>query len=97
MKFLVSVGWAGGCANCNGEIEAESLDVLCERLDDFLNEACGLAGVESFTVEADGDDGGPFEWSDEDLKRSQNLSNVWKNVKAEIRYYFGWLFDADED
>ena len=92
MKFNVDCSWANHCANEEGEIEADDYEDLFGKLKVFFDEACGFSGVESFYVSAVGEGQPDYYWSNEDLKRSQRLPNVWKSVQGEMKEELGSVF-----
>ena len=93
MKFNVNCSWANHCANEEGEIEADNYESLFEKLKEFFDEACGFSGVESFDVYPVEDSvQSEYYWSNEDLPRSKNLSNVWRSVQNEIKEEIGDVF-----
>ena len=101
MTFAIHCSWADYCASQDGTIEANSYDELFEEMEKFFEHACGFTGVEAFEIsnpyledwEDDDDDDGEepdmYEWDWDNLKRYQNLTDVWNRVKKEIKETFG--------
>lgn len=99
MTFDLFCSWADHCSQQHGTIEANSYDELFEEMRKFFAGACGFTGVEAFEIsnpyleegeEDDGEDEGEFyEWDWNNLKRYQNLSDVWDKVKREIKKEWG--------
>ena len=108
MTFDIFCSWADHCAQQSGTIEeANSYDELFEEMERFFERACGFYGVESFEIsrpyledwedEDSDDDPDSFEWDNSDLKRSQNLPDVWNRVKREIKEEWGKDYFDHED
>ena len=99
MTFDLFCSWADHCASQHGTIEANSYDELFEEMKKFFEHACGFTGVEAFEIsnpyleegeEDDGEDEGElYEWDWNNLKRYQNLADVWNKVKKEIKEEWG--------
>jgi bisphosphoglycerate-dependent phosphoglycerate mutase len=98
MTFNLFCSWADYCASKEGTIEANSYNELFEEMQKFFEEACGFTGVESFEIsspylekgEEDNEEGDElYEWDCDNLKRNQNLADVWNKVKREIKEEFG--------
>ena len=97
MTFNIHCSWADYCASVDDTIEATSYDELFQKMEDFFGEACGMTAVGSFDIYAehrveDGDDvlsPGTYCWDNENLKRSQDLSDVWNKVKKDIKEKWG--------
>jgi len=98
MTFDLFCSWADHCASEHGTIEANSYDELFEEMKKFFDRACGFTGVEAFEIsrpyledweEDDGEEPDMYEWDWSNLKRYQNLSDVWNRVKREIKEEWG--------
>lgn len=101
MTFAIHCSWADYCASNDGTIEANSYDELFDEMQKFFGQACGFTGVESFELSRpyleDGEDEKDdedwddmlYEWDCENLRRNQNLSDVWGRVKREIKNEWG--------
>lgn len=98
MTFDLFCSWADHCASQHGTIEANSYNELFEEMEKFFGEACGFTGVEAFNLsrpyledleEDDGEESDMYEWDWENLRRNQNLADVWNKVKKEIKEEFG--------
>lgn len=82
-------------------MEANSYDELFEEMRKFFEHACGFTGVEAFEIsnphleegekddEDDEEEDELYEWDWGNLKRNQDLADVWNNVKKEIKKEFG--------
>ena len=92
MKFYVSTYWNDGNDGDVSNFEANDLDELCTKISGCMEKACGISGVEDFMVEVDGDGAPSFNWTDDDLPRSQSLRDVWNEVKESIREEFKGVF-----
>lgn len=88
MTFGVSCYWADSCADCSCEIEANSIKELFSNLEEFFEEACGMSGVESFYIRHPSKEY-EFEWSNEWLRRNQDLEDDWNKTKKEIQEWLG--------
>jgi len=102
MTFALFCSWADHCASKSGTIEANSYDELFDEMRKFFVQACGFTGgVESFELsrpypedgkeEKDDEDWDDmlYEWDWSDLRRNQNLADVWDKVKREIKKEWG--------
>ena len=78
-------------------IEATSYEEMFQKMEDSFGEACGVTAVESFDIYAehyveDGDNvfpPGVYRWDNENLRRSQDLSDVWNKVEKDIKKEWG--------
>ena len=98
MTFAIQCSWVDYCASMDGTLEANSYDELFEEMQKFFEEACGFTGVESFELsrpyledweEDDGEEPDMYECDWDNLRRNQNLADVWNKVKKEIKEEFG--------
>ena len=96
MTFDLFCSWADLCASKHGTIEANSYDELFEEMRKFFGKACGFTGVERFELSnpyleegKEDEDEIIYEWDWENLRRNQNLADVWNDVKWEIKNEFG--------
>ena len=93
MTFNVNCYWADNCADAEDTFDVSSVDGLLDELVGFFEECCGLSGVEGFDIDCvDNEfnvDIDPYGWSNENLRRNRDLSDVWDKVKKEIKEYFG--------
>lgn len=101
MTFNLFCSWADHCASKNGTIEANSFEEMFEEMQKFFGQACGFTGVESFELSCpyieDGEDEKEdeewddmlYEWDWGNLRRNQNLADVWDKVKREIKEEWG--------
>lgn len=101
MTFAIHCSWADYCASKDGTIEANSYDELFDEMQKFFGQACGFTGVEAFEIsnpyleeneeddEEEEEENELYKWDWENLRRNQNLSDVWNKVKKEIKETFG--------
>lgn len=99
MTFDIHCYWADSCASQHWTIEANSYDELFEEMKKFFEHACGFTGVEAFEIsnpyleegEKDDEDWDDmlYEWDWKNLRRNQNLEDVWGKVKREIKKEWG--------
>ena len=93
MTFEVNCYWADNCADAEITVTVSSIDELLTKVEAFFERSCGLSGVEDFCIECTDNefniDIDPYEWSNENLRRNRNLSDVWRKVRKDISEYFG--------
>ena len=97
MKFRVYCHWADGCAGSRDDINASTTDELLKRIEGTFKQACGaIGGVESFSVVCPDkdimDDDYEYDWNNRDLRRSEDLADVWDEVSLEIKDFFKETF-----
>jgi hypothetical protein len=85
--------WADGCASARDDIKASTTDELLKGIEETFRNACGdISGVESFSVvcpEKDRmDDYYEYDWDNRDLRRSEDLADVWDEVSLEIKDFY---------
>ena len=93
MKFKVYCYWADGCANARDDIKASTTDELLKKIEEAFRKACGaIGGVESFSVvcldKGEMDDDYEYDWNNRNLRRSEDLADVWGEVRLEIKDFF---------
>ena len=101
MKFRVCCHWAAGCALDSAEIEASTTDELLKRIEETFRKACGaIGGVESFSVvcldKDEMDDDYEYDWDNRNLRRSEDLADVWGEVRLEIKDFFKETFNENQ-
>lgn len=101
MKFRVCCHWADGCAGERVDIEASTTDELLKRIEETFRKACGaIGGVESFYVVCPDkdymDDDYEYDWNNNNLSRSEDLGDVWGEVRLEISDFFKKTFDEEQ-
>ena len=94
MTFAIHCNWADYCAYKDGTLEANSYDELFEKMKKFFEEACGFTSVEAFEisnpdVDEDDEDYVLYDWDWDNLRRNQDLADVWNKVKKEIKKTLG--------
>ena len=106
MTFAIHCSWADYCASKSGTVEANSYDELFEEMRKFFGQACGFTGVEAFEIsnpyleegeEDNGEEDELYEWDWDNLRRNQNLADVWNKVKKEIKETFGKEYFNNEN
>ena len=93
MKFRVYCYWADSCASYYADVVASTPDELIKKIEETFRKACGaIGGVESFSVVCCDrdirDDDYEYDWDNDNLRRSEDLADVWGEVRLEIKEFF---------
>ena len=101
MKFIVYCHWADGCAGERADIKASTTDELLKKIEETFKKACGaIGGVESFSVVCCDrdirDDDYEYDWNNRNLRRSEDLADVWGEVRLEIKDFFKETFNENQ-
>jgi hypothetical protein len=101
MKFRVYCHWADGCAGERADINASTTDELLKMIEETFRKACGaIGGVESFSVVCCDrdirDDDYEYDWNNDNLRRSEDLADVWGEVRLEIKEFFKETFNENQ-
>lgn len=101
MKFKVYFYWADGCASDRVDVVASTPDELIKKIEEAFRKACGaISGVESFSVvcpdKDEMDDDYEYDWNNRNLRRSEDLADVWGEVRLEIKEFFKETFNENQ-
>lgn len=101
MKFRVYSFWADRCASCYDDVVASTPDELIKKIEESFRTACGaIGGVESFSVVCPDkdvmDDDYEYDWDNDDLRRSEDLADVWDEVSLEIKDFYKETFNENQ-
>lgn len=101
MKFKVYCYWADGGASDRVDVVASTPDELIKKIEETFRKACGaIGGVESFSVvcpEKDElDDDYEYDWNNRNLRRCEDLADVWGEVRLEIKEFFKETFNENQ-
>ena len=101
MKFKVYSYWADRCASAMDDIKASTTDELIKKIEESFRKACGaIGGVESFSVVCPDrdimDDDYEYDWNNNNLSRSEDLGDVWGEVRLEIKEFFKETFNENQ-
>ena len=101
MKFKVYSYWADRCASAMDDIKASTTDELIKKIEESFRKACGaIGGVESFSVVCPDrdimDDDYEYDWNNDNLRRSEDLADVWGEVRLEIKEFFKETFNENQ-
>ena len=101
MKFKVYSYWADRCASAMDDIKASTTDELLKKIEESFRKACGaIGGVESFSVVCPDrdirDDDYEYDWNNNNLRRSEDLADVWGEVRLEIKEFFKETFNENQ-
>lgn len=101
MKFKVYCYWADRCASAMDDIKASTTDELLKGIEEAFRKACGdISGVESFSVVCCDrdirDDDYEYDWDNRDLRRSEDLADVWDEVSLEIKDFYKETFNENQ-
>lgn len=88
MSKTIDIGcsWAHGCGHGSDTIAVDTFEDFVEELEKFFEEMCGMGGVDSFYTS--GGEEAEYEWSNDDLPRNEDLSDVWSSVKEDLKTFF---------
>ena len=83
------------------DIKASTIDGLLKGIEETFRKACGdIGGVESFSVVCCDrdikDDDYEYDWDNRNLRRSEDLADVWDEVSLEIKDFFKETFNEDQ-
>ena len=97
VKFTIYCYWADGCASHSSKVEASTSDELLKKIEETFRKACGaIGGIESFTIVRQDrdvmDKDYEYDWDNRTLIREEDLSDVWKDERNNIRKFFGDRF-----
>ena len=101
MKFKVYCYWADGCASDLVDVVASTTDELLKKIEEAFRKACGaIGGVESFSVvcpeKDEMDDDYEYDWNNRNLRRCEDLADVWGEVRLEIKEFFKETFNENQ-
>lgn len=101
MKLIVYCHWADGCASARDDIKASTTDELLKGIEEAFKKACGdICGVESFSVVCPDkdvmDDDYEYDWNNRNLRRNEDLADVWGEVRLEIKDFFKETFNENQ-
>lgn len=83
------------------DIKASTTDELLKGIEETFRKACGaIGGVESFSVvclDRDiRDDDYEYDWDNDNLRRNEDLADVWGEVRLEIKDFFKETFNENQ-
>ena len=101
MRFRVYCYWADWCASECANIKASTPDELLNGIEETFRKACGAIGrVERFTIVCldndEMDDDYEYDWDNDNLKRSEDLTDVWGEVRLGIKDFFKETFNENQ-
>lgn len=101
MRFKVYCYWADWCASDCANITASTSDELIKKIEETFRKACSHIGrVERFTIVCldndEMDDDYEYDWDNENLRRSEDLADVWGEVRLEIKEFFKETFNENQ-
>lgn len=101
MRFRVYCHWADGCATSWNDFMASTTYELLKGIEESFKKACGhIGGIERFTVVRPDkdvmDDDYEYDWDNDNLRRSEDLADVWSEVSLEIKDFFKETFSENQ-